>query len=60
MNTHEYDFAVDSFVIHDTWSLHKNTDHISASIAVTRKPKLKHPGTDSPHGCGGNSNHDVS
>jgi hypothetical protein len=41
MDTQEYNFAVDSFVIHDTRSLHKDTDYISASVAVTGKPTLK-------------------
>ncbi len=41
MNTQEYNFAVDSFVIHNTRSLHKDTDYISASVVVTGKPTLK-------------------
>jgi hypothetical protein len=37
----KYSFAVDSFVIHNTRSLHKDTDYISASVAVAGRPALK-------------------
>jgi hypothetical protein len=36
-----YSFAVDSFVIHNTRSLRKDTDYISASVAVAGRPALK-------------------
>lgn len=39
--TPKYNFAVDSFVIHNTRSLHKDTDYISASVAVAGRPTLK-------------------
>jgi hypothetical protein len=37
----KYTFAVPSFVIHNTRSLHKDTDYISASVAVAGRPVLK-------------------
>jgi hypothetical protein len=37
----EYSFAVDSFVIKNTRSRHKDTDYISASVAVAGRPPLK-------------------
>jgi len=37
----KYSFAVDTFVIHNTRSLHKDTDYISASVAVAGRPALK-------------------
>jgi len=41
MGVQEYNFAVDSFVIHNTRSAHRDTDYISASVAVAGKPPLK-------------------
>ncbi|MBV9686351.1 MAG: hypothetical protein JO096_03965, partial [Alphaproteobacteria bacterium] len=41
MDAQKYSFAVDSFVIHNTRSLHKDTDYISASVAIAGKPTLK-------------------
>ncbi len=41
MDTQKYGFAVDSFVIHNTRSRHKDTDYISASVAVAGRPALK-------------------
>jgi hypothetical protein len=37
----KYNFAVPSFVIHNTRSRHKDTDYISASVAVAGRPALK-------------------
>jgi len=37
----KYNFAVPSFVIHNTRSRHKDTDYISASVAVAGRPPLK-------------------
>jgi hypothetical protein len=41
MPEQEYSFAVDSFVIHNTRSAHRDTDYISASVAVAGRPALK-------------------
>jgi hypothetical protein len=41
MGVQQYDFAVDSFVIHNTRSLHRDTDYISASVAVAGRPTVK-------------------
>lgn len=41
MDVQTYNFAVDSFVIHNTRSWHSDTDYISASVAITGKPVLK-------------------
>jgi hypothetical protein len=37
----KYNFAVPSFVIHNTRSRHQDTDYISASVAVAGRPALK-------------------
>ena len=41
MDTQTYSFAVDSFTIHETRSRHKDTDYISASVAVAGRPTQK-------------------
>jgi hypothetical protein len=41
MDAQKYSFAVDSFVIHNTRSRHRDTDYISASVAIAGKPTYK-------------------
>ncbi len=41
MTAAKYDFSVDQFTINNTRSAHKDTDYISASLAIAGRPTLK-------------------
>ena len=41
MAANKYNFAVDSFEIHDTRARHKDTDYIAASVAVAGRAPVK-------------------